>query len=156
MQEIKNSIKQMLFQIQNKEKITKKKIEVGYLKNEIIDFLNTNNIEIHTKEIYLTDKGLSHLARDSKKKRGAGLNIEDILRIPEILENISAIFLEKTKQKFNLLYCDNNSKKCIKIVIDTKFIYRGDKITYIKTAGYINQSDMNNPNFELIFGDWEF
>ena len=47
-------------------------------------------------------------------------------------------------------------KKCIRIVIDTKFIYRGDKITYIKTAGYINQSDMNNPNFELIFGDWEF
>ena len=72
MQEIKNSIKHMLLQIKNKEKITKKKIQVGYLKNEIIEFLNKNDIEIHTKEIYLTDKGLSHLARDSKKERGAG------------------------------------------------------------------------------------
>ena len=148
-------IKIMLEELENKKKITKNKIIVGKLSNEIIDFLNKNNTPIYTKEIYLTSKGLSHLARDSKKRRGAGLKREDILRIGEILGNISAVFFEKTKQKFNLLYCDNNSKRCIKIVVDTKgYTNRKEKITLIKTAGYINFDDMKNPDFELIFGVW--
>ena len=149
-------IKQMLDEIKNKKKLTKNKIKVGELSNEIIEFLREKEIPVHTKEIYLNHKGLSHLARESKKKRGAGLSEDDILRIPEIIHSPSAIFIEDTKDKLNLLYCDSQTKKCIKIVVDTKFIYKGEKITLIKTAGYINSSDMKNPNFKLIFGDWDF
>jgi len=147
-------ISEFLEIVENREKHTKNKIVVGYLKDEIISFLNKNDVEVHTKEIYLNHKGLAHLSRDSKRQRGAGLSREDIIRIPLILENISAIFFETTKQRFNLLYCENNTKKCIKLVIDTKFVYKGEKLTLIKTAGYINKSDMKNPNFKLIFGEW--
>ena len=110
------------------------------------------------KEIYLTHKGLSHLARKSKRKRGAGLDDKDmdILRLPEIVKEPKAVFLEKTKQKFNLLYCDDRGR-CIKIVVDTKaFEKRKKPLTLIKTAGYIQSSDMKNKDFELIFGEWEF
>ena len=150
-------IKQMLEEIKNKRKLTKSKIAVGELSDNIIEFLKNRNVSIHTKEIYLTHKGLSHFARDSKRKRGAGLSEEDILKIPEILKYPSAVFFEKTKQKFNLLYCDDKNKKYIKIVVDTKgYEKRKIPITLIKTAGYINSSDMKNPDFELIFGDWKF
>ncbi len=154
--DISMDIKRMLNEIKNKQKLTKNKIKVGELNNEIIKFLEEKGIPIHTKEIYLTHKGLSHLARESKKKRGAGLSESDILRIPYIMRRPSAIFLELSNKKMNLLYCDNQSQKCIKIVIDTKHIEKKTKLTIIKTAGYINSSDMNNPNFKLIFGDWEF
>jgi len=147
-------ISEFLEIVENREKHTKNKIVVGYLKDEIISFLNENDVAVHTKEIYLNHKGLAHLSRDSKRQRGGGLSREDIIRIPLILENISAIFFETTKQRFNLLYCENNTKKCIKLVIDTKFVYKGEKLTLIKTAGYINKSDMKNPNFKLIFGEW--
>jgi len=146
----------MLYEIKNNSKLSKNKIKVGELKEEIIEFLKQNDIPIHTKEIYINHKGLSHLARDSKKKRGAGLSEEDILKIPKILQNPSAIFLEKIKNKLNLLYCDNTSEKCIKLVIDTKFTYKGEKITLIKTAGYIKSSDLKNPFIELIFGTWKY
>ena len=149
-------IKQMLDEIKNKKKLTRNKIKVGELSNEIIEFLKGKEIPVYTKEIYLNHKGLSHLARESKKKRGAGLSENDILRIPEIIHFPSAVFIEDIKDKLNLLYCDNQVKKCIKIVVDTKFIYKGEKITLIKTAGYINSTDMKNPNFKLIFGDWDF
>ena len=148
-------ISEFLEIVENREKHTKNKIVVGYLKDEIISFLNENDVAVHTKEIYLTHKGLAHLSRDSKRQRGAGLSREDIIKIPQILENISAIFFEFTNKKFNLLYCDNNTKQCIKIVIDTKgYTNRKEKLTLIKTAGYINKSDMKNPNFKLIFGEW--
>jgi len=66
-------------------------------------------MSIHTKEIYLTHKGLSHLARESKKRRGAGLSEEDILRIPEILKNPHTIYFDKNSDKLNVLYCKDSS-----------------------------------------------
>ena len=150
------NFEQMLQEIRQKKRLSVDKIVVGKLSDEIVEFLRNMNVPIHTKEIYINHKGLSHIARDSKRRRVAGLDEEDILRIPEILENPSAIFFEKSKQKFNLLYCDDKSKKCIKLVINTKFQKKKDKITLVTTAGYINTSDMKNPAFELIFRDWKF
>jgi len=129
----------MLDEIKNNSKLSKNKIKVGELKEEIIEFLKQNDIPIHTKEIYINHKGLSHLARDSKKKRGAGLSEEDILKIPKILKSPIAIFFDNNKDKLNLLYCDKNDdcNKLIKLVVDTKMIYKSEKLTLLKTAGYV-------------------
>jgi len=140
------NIKQMLSEIKTQKKLTKNKIKVGVLKDEIIEFLEKRDIEIYTKEIYLTHKGLSHLARESKKKRGAGLSEEDILKIPEILEMPSVIAVEKKKNKLHLLYC-KDKEKCdtmIKIVVDTQHIEKGEILTIIKTAGYVKRYNIFN------------
>jgi len=138
---------QMLDEIKSQKKLTKNKIKVGELSSEIIQFLEDRNIPIHTKEIYLTHKGLSHLSRDSKRKRGAGLDDEDILKLPEILQCSSSVFFDTNKNKLNLLYCDesNSCKKLIKIVVDTKsYDKKLGKFTFIKTAGYIVETNLNN------------
>jgi len=140
-----DKIKQMLNDIKAKTKLVRNSIIVGFLSEDIINTLKENNITIHTEEIYLTAKGLAHLSRDSKKKRGASLSEDDILRIPDILENFTDIYLEVGENKFNIIYCDFKSKKCIKLVVDTKaYSNRKEKITLIKTAGYIKRGDMNN------------
>jgi hypothetical protein len=147
-------IKSMLDEIKARKRLTKNKIVVGNLDEKVVEFLDKKGVPIHTKEIYLTHKGLSHLARGSKRKRGAGLSEEDILKIPEILKNPSAIYFDKGKNRFNLLYCKPKDKECIKIAIDTKgYASRGNKMTIIKTAGYIQKSDMNDIIFELLYGE---
>ena len=147
-------IKQMLDEIKSKRKLTKNKIKVGKIQKEIIEFLEKNNIPVHTKEIYLTHKGLSHLARESKKKRGAGLSEDDILKIPDIISKPNAVFFDKTKNKLNLLYCDKSisCEKIIKIVVDTKAYDKKLKnITLIKTAGYIIEANLKD--YIKIFGN---
>ncbi len=144
-------IKQMLTEIKSQKKLSKNKIVVGTLDGRVIEFLKDRNVPIHTDEIYLTSKGLSHLARDSKKTRGTGLSEDDILKIPDILKDKNSIYFDKGKDRFNLIYCDTTSKKCIKIAVDTKsYTNRKDKVTSIKTAGYIKVEDMNDVIFELI------
>ena len=141
------AIRKMLEEIKANEKLSINKVVVGVLKNEIIEFLENQNITIHTKEIYLTHKGLSHLARDSKRKRGAGLSEDDILRIPEIIKSPSAVFFDSKKNKLNLLYCDKSIScgKFVKIVIDTKsYDKKLGKITLIKTAGYIVEANLKD------------
>jgi len=139
------SLKTMLKELKNKKKLSISKIVVGVLSDEIIDFLENKNIPIHTKEIYLTHKGLSHLMRDSKKKRGAGLSESDILKIPQIIKNPSAVFFDSKKNKLNLLYCANSKEKLIKIIVDTKgYDKKLGKITLIKTAGYIVEANLKD------------
>ena len=147
---------QMLSQIREKRKLSKDRIVVGSLNDAVVAFLEERGIPVYTKEIYLNHKGLSHLSRQSKRQRGAGLDDKDILKIQSIVKTPSALFIEHTKRKLNLLYCDYNCHKCIKIVVDTKYIYKGEKMTLIKTAGYIKPSDLNNPTVELAFGEWKF
>ncbi|SFV54840.1 hypothetical protein MNB_SM-7-660 [hydrothermal vent metagenome] len=133
-------IKQFLDEIKSKKKHTKNRIVVGYLDSKVISFLQERKIPIFSKEIYLTHKGLSHLSRHSKQKRGAGLSDSDILKIPEIIQKPSAVYFDTKKEKLNLLYCaqTDNCFKFVKLVVDVNsYTNRKEKVTLIKTAGYI-------------------
>ncbi|WP_456459112.1 hypothetical protein [Nitratifractor sp.] len=139
---INEEIHSLLSDIRSRQKHTKSRIAVGRLSENIVQFLNRQNIVIHTKKIYLTHKGLSHLARHSKRKRGAGLSDADILRIPEIIER-GEIYFDKNGG-MNIIYCAEGCEKLIKIVVDSKgYTNRKEKITLIKTAGYIEKYNLS-------------
>jgi len=138
-------LKQLLVEIKAKRKHTKSRVIVGILDDNIVDFLEAKGVVIHTLEIYLTHKGLSHLARDSKRKRGAGLSDEDILKIPDIIKRGRKYFDENGN--LNLIFCKNREKceKFIKIVVDTKaYDKKLGKVTLIKTAGYVFESNLKS------------
>jgi len=150
------NLKQMLNDIKSKSKLSTNKIIVGILNKKVLEFLEYKNITVYTKEIYLNHKGLSHLRRESKKQRGAGLSEEDILKIPYILKNPSVVLFDNAKNKLNLLYCLEKSNKCskyIKLVIDTKYKRKKESLTLIKTAGYIEKSNLKG--YEIIYGNVE-
>ena len=139
----------MLQEVKSSKKLSKNKIAVGILDDIVVEFLEKRGVPIHTREIYLTSKGLSHLARESKKKRGAGLSDEDILAIPIVLSNYDFVYFENIKNKLNLFYCKNKCEYVLKIVVDTKALAnRKEKVTLIKTAGYAKsyniEKDKNN------------
>ena len=137
----------MLDEIKARKKLTKNKIVVGKLDEKVVEFLNKRGVPIHTKEMYLTHKGLSHLARESKKQRGVGLSEEHILRISDVLENPYAIYFDSKKDKLNLLYCGDKKEcsKLIKIIVDTNSIAnRKERITLVKTAGYVQEYNVRN------------
>ena len=101
-------IKSMLDGVKARKKLTRNKVVVGKLDEKVVEYLNKKGVPIHTKEIYLNHKALSHLARESKKQRGAGLSEEDILRIPNILKSPSAVFFENIKNKIGQYKWHNN------------------------------------------------
>ncbi len=140
------TIKEMLSQLRDKKRLTKDRVVVGYLDDEIVKFLEDMGVPIHTKEIYLTHKGLSHLARQSKRQRGAGLDDADIVKIPKILNKPYFLFFDAKKEKLNLIYCgEKDCSKLLKIVVDTKGVTnRKEKITLVKTAGYIEMYNIKD------------
>ncbi len=126
------------------------------LDGRIVEFLRDKNVPIYTREIYLNSKGLSHLSRDSKKKRGAGLNEQDIVKIPDILKSPSAVYFDEAKGKLNVLYCSHAGGTCakmIKLVIDTKYRRKKEAFSILKTAGYVEEANLKS--YAEIFGDVE-
>ena len=108
--------------------------------------------------IYLTPKGLSHLARPSKRKRFGGLTRKEILRIPLFLAAPDFIFKEekrkKGKRRRHLLFVSllPFSDKAIKIVVDPCFIQKGKEIAVVITAGRVYLHNLlNNKQLELVF-----
>ena len=130
--------------------------KVGAIEPQTIKVLEEQSIEIATKEIYLTQNGLTHLYRPTKRNRNKALSVENIYTIPTILKHPSALFLDTQQNRLNLLYCFQNSKKCLKLIVDTNsYVHRGEKLTIVKTAGYIYPYDMKNSKYRLIQGVWE-
>jgi len=131
--------------------------KVGTVTTETLKILENHSIKIATEEIYLTQKGLTHLYRPTKRKANKALSLDDIYTIPIILAQPSALFLDTQQNRLNLLYCIQDSQKCLKIIVDTNsYVHRGEKLTIVKTAGYIYAYDMKNSKYELICGEWEF
>lgn len=144
-------LKQLLNEVKSRKKHTKNRVKVGILSSETINFLKNKDVAIHSNEIYINAKSLSHMIRKSKQDRGAGLSDRDILSIPDILNSPVAVYFDEAKEKLNLLYCAESScKKVIKIVVDTKYTRKKEKITLIKTAGYVEWANMKG--YTLIIG----
>jgi len=142
------NIKTMLKEVKSQNKLTKSKVIVGVLDDDIVKFLEKEKVPIHTQEIYLTSKGLSHLSRDSKKKRGAGFDDEDILNIPLMISSPKHVYFDKKKEKLNILYLTQKDDKLLKLVVDTNaFDKKYKNITLIKTSGVIDIKNINDKDY---------
>ncbi len=151
-----NNLRQMLEEIKSGAKLTRNRIAVGVLSAEVLSFLRSRDVPVHTKEIFINSKGLSHLSREHKKTRGAGLTEDDILKIPEILKHPSYVYFDKDKKKMNLLFCmTKECEKVIKVVVDTKHKRKNEKMTIVKTAGYIVEANIRKGGYEKIVEDTE-
>jgi len=145
-------LRNMLTSVKNGGPVAKDSIIIGFLSAKVISFLTKKSMPVHTKAIYINAKGLSHLQRDTKKKRDAALSDSDILEMPKVLDEPDYLLFDNKKNKLNLLYClEKECGKLIKIVVDTKYIHKKlGKITLIKTAGIIKLYNLNVKEYEVI------
>ena len=139
--------------------IKEKKLSCNYavlceLEYEVITFLSTYNITPFTKEIYITHKGLSHLMRDSKKKRGAGICEEDLDRLPQLVCSADIVIFNSQSSKLNLLYITGAHTRYIKIVINPNgYDKKLGKLTLLQTAGTVQRENLTDKKYIVIKGE---
>jgi len=136
-----------------------KKLSCNYavlceLECKVIAFLDTYNITPFTKEIYITHKGLSHLMRESKKKRGAGIGKDDLERLPQLVCRADVVLFNSQSSKLNLLYITNTHAKYIKIVINPNgYDKKLGKLTLLQTAGTVQRENLTDKKYKVIKGE---
>ena len=138
--------------------IRDKKLTCNYailceLDSTVIEFLRCYEISPFTKKIYITHKGLSHLMRDSKKRRGAGAIEDDLERLPLLLCNADAVIFDTQSSRLNLLYISHSNEKYIKIVVNPKgYDKKMGKLTLVQTAGMVQKENLHDKRYRVIKG----
>lgn len=118
----------------------------------VMKFLQTKIKEYQIREIYLLEDNLIHAVRDAKTSRNAHLPLEEIRRLPEILQQCKDVYWDNTHN--NLQYIYIYEEEYYKIVVDLEYkrkIKRKKKVfNAIITAGRIKEEDTQQKNLEKI------
>ena len=76
--------------------VTKERRVVGALGNDVLSWLAAHaGVTPETAAITISDKGVMHLVRDAKRKRGNALRLEDVRRLPSLLMHPDAVYWDQ-------------------------------------------------------------
>ena len=141
MNDIENDIKSFIADINNKA-ITRNKISIYKIDNEIIEFIEKSGFIVENSTIILTVRRYKHMIRDFKKDSEKAISNEDILNLRQILKNPYAVYFDIMEKHQNLLYIFKKNKVIFKIVVSLK----GEIIT----AGKINKHNLKDKHYKKI------
>ena len=116
MQDLKNNLEKFISNIENSS-ISQNEIIIGFLSDEVVDFLASVFIRVESKEIYLSVKAYKHIQRDFKKRLKKSVSKEVILNLYRNFEMPYKIFFDSEKKHCNVIYVDRENKLLFKVVV---------------------------------------
>jgi hypothetical protein len=139
LQDLKSNLEVFIHNIENST-ISQNEIVVGFLSNEVIDFLDSISMEVENKEIYLSVKAYKHIQRDFKKRLKKSVSKEMMLDLYKSFESPYKIFFDNQKKHCNLIYFDRDNELLFKIVVQPNYGAKVGVINMILTAGIVDES----------------
>jgi len=109
LQDLKNKLEVFICDIENNN-ISKNEIVIGFLSNEVIDFLASVSIMVESKEIYLSVKAYKHIQRDFKKRLKKSIPKKLMLNLHKSFQTPYKIFFDSEKKHCNLIYVDKENE----------------------------------------------
>ncbi len=122
--------------------IKNNEIIVGFIADDVYNFLNRKSIMLEKRNIIFTVKSYNHSLRDFKKSINKSVDISIIKKIDKYLNNPKYIFYDSLNKHKNLMYIGEYDNQLFKIIINLK--------TYIVTLGKINKNDLKDKFLERI------
>ena len=106
---------------------------VGFLDNDVYDFLKEKGIEPKTGVVVLNDKRLIHADRDVHKDEGTALTVDDYKNIAQAVNFPQAVLYDKDKE--NILYVFGGNNKNNKLVVEINYKLKNKGVVnFINTA----------------------
>ncbi|MDP8162814.1 phage minor head protein [Pasteurella skyensis] len=156
---LNNSMAQMV-EVVNSEKMARGEMKlVGVLQKDIITELEALNKAPQSAVIAIRDNDLLHALRESKVEKGTAIPQVFWEKLPEKLQNPSAIFIDKNHDKTLLFIFDiDKSKVAIKMdfEVKTKDVLTGKryraKLNLVRTGSIMTEKELNEKtkDFEKI------
>ena len=155
MQDLKNNLEKFISNIENSS-ISQNEIIIGFLSDEVVDFLASVFILVESKEIYLSVKAYKHIQRDFKKRLKKSVSKEVMLNLYRNFEMPYKIFFDREKKHCNLIYVDRENELLFKVVVQPNYVSKMGVTNMVITAGIINESVLNSRFYkEITEHGWE-
>jgi SPP1 gp7 family putative phage head morphogenesis protein len=106
---------------------------VGFLDDDVYNFLKEKGIVPNTGVIVFSDKQLIHADRGIHKTRGTALSTEDYKNLPKLVNNPEAVLFQEANSNILYVYSLGNEKAKFVATVNYKLKQKGI-VNYIDTA----------------------
>ena len=155
MQDLKEKIELFIANIENNN-ISQNEIIIGFLSDEVIEFLASVSIVVETKEIYLSVKAYKHIQRDFKKRLKKSIPKELMFNLHNSFHAPYKVFYDSEKKHCNLIYVDKENELLFKVVVHPNYQTKVGVVNTILTAGIIDESALKSKFYkEITEHGWE-
>ena len=135
------------YQVQNRQKV------VGYLDKAVVEALEQRGMTPRNLTITLTDKALLHMARETKKTRGAAIPDAGLLTLPKHIEHSQAVLFDKTDPALLYVFDAGEAERLGKFVVRVNYNVKGKHTNSVRTGGMASVRNLKgNARYELING----
>ena len=136
------------YQVQNRQKV------VGYLDKAVVEALEQRGMTPRNLTITLTDKALLHMARETKKTRGAAIPDAGLLTLPKHIEHPQAVLFDKTDPALLYVFDAGEEERLGKFVVRVNYNVKGKHTNSVRTGGMVSlvENLQNNKQLEIIHG----
>jgi hypothetical protein len=121
------------------------------LSSTIIDDMKSAGLELHSKDIIVTQRQVFKYRHHPKTTKGANIPVEDYGIIEEALKNPAHIY-EDTVQK-HLVYVYTHpyhGDRLVKVVVEPNFKSHGTVVNLAKSWGIVQYENMRGGQFRLV------
>ena len=121
------------------------------ISSAIIDDMRTAGLELHSKDIIVTQRQVFKYRNHPKTTKGANIPVEDYRIIEEALEKPAHIY-EDTVQKHLVYVCTHpyHGDRLVKVVVEPNFRSHGSVVNLVKSWGIVQYENMRGGQYRLV------
>lgn len=115
-----------------------KTVLLGRLPEDVAEFITSRGINLNTKDVYISDKGIKHALRNVKQQAGKAVTEKQLNMLPELMDTCEVYWDDMKKNIQFVTYQDNEIQKfVVELNYKTKINGKKDTVNYFVTAGKI-------------------
>ena len=115
-----------------------KTVLLGRLPEDVAEFITSRGINLNTKDVYISDKGIRHALRNVKQQAGKAVTEKQLNMLPELMDTCEVYWDDMKKNIQFVTYQDNEIQKfVVELNYKTKINGKKDTVNYFVTAGKI-------------------
>ncbi len=131
---------------------------IGAMTPDVLDAVRAIGIDPGTAALTLRDAELLHLARTAKQARGNALIEQDVLRLPELLSNPTAVLWDTQDPALVYVFdtADGEGKALVRVDYEIKLNDGRErhsvKTNSIRSAGVVKEGDLPERRYTVLAG----
>lgn len=120
-----------------------KTVLLGRLPEDVAEFITSRGINLNTKDVYISDKGIKHALRNVKQQAGKAVTEKQLNMLPDLMDTCEVYWDDMKKNIQFVTYQDNEIQKFVVELNDkTKINGKKDTVNYFVTAGKIDETTL--------------
>jgi len=122
-----------------------RKYRVGKISKYVLNDMKRQGIKLESKEVVIFDETVRKYVTHPKRLKGAAINLRKMVKAERAVKHPKNVYQDMMEENKLAYICTRgySPKKCVKVVIDVNYHYKGKVMNKIVSIGIIDPKKMD-------------